>query len=80
MPTQLSEQARNILQLIAEGYTFEQILTDYSASHIQTAAHEALAIDAATHPSIHPPNKRVKRTFVPMRCGQKRKILCCWKE
>ncbi|MDQ7024695.1 MAG: hypothetical protein Q9P44_03970 [Anaerolineae bacterium] len=60
MPTQLSEQARNILQLIAEGYTFEQILTDYSASHIQTAAHEALAIDAATHPSIHPPNKRVK--------------------
>lgn len=60
MPAQLSEQARNILQRIAEGYAFEQILNDYSANHIQDAAREALEVDAATRPATLAPDKRVK--------------------
>ena len=60
MLTQLSEQARTILELIAEGYTFEQLSNDYSTSDIQDAAREALEVDVATHPTAVALDRRVK--------------------
>ena len=60
MPTQLSEQARAILELIADGYTLGQLLNAYSESEIQDAAREALEVDVATRPAEHTPDRRVK--------------------
>jgi DNA-binding NarL/FixJ family response regulator len=60
MPTQLSEQARTILELIADGYSFEQLLNEYTAGHLQDAAREALEVDSANRPAPLAPDDRVK--------------------
>jgi DNA-binding NarL/FixJ family response regulator len=60
MASQLSDEARTILERIAEGYTFAQVLQHYSASQIQDAAREALEIAAALHPPAVAPDRRAK--------------------
>lgn len=61
--SQLSEQAYTILQLIAEGYTDEKLLSEYQREEIQDAAREALELASAERGAPVKVDKRVKTSL-----------------